>query len=78
MRILHETDEDGMGLDSEGIEGEGDMEDMDNDALSRRARIAFDSSRNGVLPGCVLGPHPCSFELLSENGSRFPGKQVQI
>ena len=54
------------------------MEDMDIDALSRRLRIGFDSSPNGVLPGCVLEPHSCSFEFLSENGSLFPGKQVQM
>jgi hypothetical protein len=41
VRILHETDEGGMGLDSEGVEGEGDTEDMSNDALARRARIAL-------------------------------------
>jgi hypothetical protein len=78
VRILHETHEDRMGLDSEGIEGEGDTEDMDNDALARRARIAFDNSRNGELPGCVLEPHSSSFELFSESRSLFLGKQVQI
>jgi hypothetical protein len=50
------------------------MEDMDIDAVARQMRIAFDSSRNGVLPGCILEPHLCSFELLSGNGSLFPGK----
>jgi hypothetical protein len=54
------------------------MEDMGIDAFSSHMRIAFDSSHNSVLPRCVLEPHPSSFESLSENGSLFLGKQVQI
>ena len=47
---LHETDDDGMGMNNLGFEGEGNMEDMVINALARRVRIAFDSGRNGVLP----------------------------
>ena len=78
MPNLHETDDDGMGMNNLGFEGEGNMEDMVINALARRVRIAFDSGRNGVLPECVLEPHSCSFESLSENVSLFPGQQVQI
>ena len=51
-----QIDEDGIGTGSDDIEGDGDMEDMDVDALARRVRITFEGSPNGVLPRCVFAP----------------------
>jgi len=51
-----QIDEDGIGTGSNDIEGNGDMEDVDVDALARRVRIAFEGSPNGVPPRCVFAP----------------------
>jgi len=48
--------EDGICTARNDIEGDGDMERVDADALARRVTIAFEGSRNGVPPRCVLGP----------------------
>ena len=36
---LYETDDDGMGVNNEGVEGKGNTEDMVIDALSRCVRM---------------------------------------
>ncbi len=51
-----QIDEDGIGMGSDNIKGDGDMEDMDVDTLVRHVRIAFEGSPNGVLPRCVFAP----------------------
>ena len=53
---LVQIDEDGIGTGSNNIEGNGDMEDVDVDALARHVRITFEGSPNGVLPRCVFAP----------------------
>jgi len=68
---LNKTDEYGTGSDSEDIGDQEYMEDIDVDALVMCVTIVLEGNDNGVLPGCVLDRNLCSFQLLSENVSRF-------
>ena len=58
---LNKTDEYETGSDSEDIEDQGYMEDMDVDALVMRVTIVLKGNHNGMLLGCVLDPNLCSF-----------------
>jgi hypothetical protein len=55
-----ETDDDGVGTDSEEIEEE-DEEDMVVDVLAARVTIVFEGGRSGALPGTFNSSPPVSF-----------------
>jgi len=58
---LNKRDEYGTGSDSEDIEDQGYMEDMDVDALVMCVTIVLEGNHNRMLLGCVLDPNLCSF-----------------